>query len=80
MIRIIELAVNGVFAVVGLALFIAALRYPKVAFVEIPTVIFRTFINIVREAFFVTMITDLFSVLGSKSKAIKRSKPTMAKA
>jgi hypothetical protein len=67
MIKIIELAVNGVFAVAAIALLMAALRYPRVAFIEIPTVVFRIFLNVVREVFFI----DFFSDLLSKSKSQK---------
>ena len=78
MIRIIELTVNGVFAVAGLALLIVALRYPRVAFIEVPRVIIRTFLNVVREVF-LDRIVDMINTLG-RTKTSRHSKASPARA
>ncbi|MEJ1237224.1 hypothetical protein WBG78_03785 [Chryseolinea sp. T2] len=79
MIRIIELTVNGVFAVAGLALLIIALRYPRVAFIEIPSAIFRTFLNVVRQMFLIDRLSDMLDAL-VKTKASRHKKASAARA
>lgn len=74
MIKAIELIVNSTFAVVGLVLIIAALRYPRTAFVEIPSVVFRIFLNVVREVFFVDFLMGLFHNIGSKKAGNQKIK------
>lgn len=70
--KAIEIVVNSIFALAGFALFLAAVRHPHTAFIEVPRVIFRIFVNVVRQVFFIDFFSERLQDLVAKKAGSQR--------
>lgn len=70
--KAIEIVVNSIFALAGFFICVAAVRHPHTAFIEVPRVIFRIFVNVIRQALFIDFFTERLHDLAGRKAGSQR--------